>query len=273
MLGLAAFGCRGHRSLEELEAALAPVAVPIPAADEEDPLGAGYARVVRLFAAGAAPLGPATDVEVQRRRVEDQLLELAPGRCYTFLAFAHPSSVDIDLVLEGPDAQRVAFDTAPDAFPVIDAFCPPSAGTYALRLRTVRGQGRARVGAFVIEEGERNVASQRIAALRDAHLPNATPATAVTRAYLAERGAVDAPVAATPGRCLAAVAVVGQGIDDVDAAWVLDDGTEPVRDIALEAVAVLQPLCVDRAQAVRLRVQAREGAGTAWWQVFETAPP
>lgn len=266
-------GCRSHRSLEELEAALAPVGVPMPAAEDDDPLGAGFARVVRLFAAGAAPLEPPWDVDVRRGRVADRLVSLDAGRCYSFVAFATPSTVDIDLVLEDPDAQRVAMDTAPDAFPVLSTYCPQASGTFALRLRTVRGEGRARVGAYRVDEGEQNVVAQRVAALRDAHLPEGTAASALARAYLTERGAYDAPVAAIPGRCLSAVAVNGQGVTDLDAAWVLEDGTEPVRDVSLESVAVLTPLCVDRAQAVRLRLSARAGAGTVWWQVFESALP
>lgn len=264
-------GCRSRRSLEEVEEALGQVPPPqSPVA--ADALEAGFARVERLFARDATALFPPVDVDLVGRSRHDRVVEAEASRCYTFLAWSEPDGIDLDLVLTDPDGQTVAADTAPDGFPVLHAWCADVTGPHVLRASSRRGEGRARIGAYAVEDGGLAVATQRLHALRARFVPEGRIAGAVGRAFVAEGEDHDVALPLARGQCVAAVASGDGRIADLDAAWVRADGVVPVQDVGLPDVAALQAYCSESGEAVRLRLTAYEGEGVAYWQILEVDP-
>lgn len=264
-LGVAQSDCRRYRSLEEIEQALEPLQGDAPVAEPDDPLEAGLLRLRRLFAPHGEPL---LEQEVDVAPSADLTLTLDAGSCYSAAAFTD-ARVDLDLELTEPTGLVVAFDRSPDPFPVVSSFCASTSGTYALRLRTVRGQARARVGAWRLPESAELVALRELSAVRDARYPGARASGPAQRAFIAERRAHEVPVAMIPGRCYGAAALGDPGVVDVDLAWLDATGAALLQDIAVDAEPVLAPICPTEALATRLRLSMREGEGAVHWQVYE----
>ncbi len=238
-----------------------------------DPLDDGFERLERLFARGTSAFLEPVDIDFGSVSRDDRVLELEASHCYTFLGFATPRSLDLNLELTDPSGAVVASDRIPDHFPVLHVWCADESGPHVLRTSAQRGRGTARIGGYLVEDGPLAVATQRLHALRASFVPDGQPAGAVGRSFVAEGEDHDIAVPVAAGACVAAVATGSGGIEDLDLSWVRADGSEPVRDVGLPDVAVATALCPEQGEAVRLRVTAYAGAGVAFWQVLETPAP
>lgn len=269
-LALAA-GCRNYRTLEELEESEAraeALATDPQFAAPDDPLVAQFERVVRLFVdPSATELIPARRTTLDRRGEHDLLVALESGRCYAFVAYAHGERIDVDLDLYDPNAQLVAFDRAPDPFPVIPAWCAVEGGTHHLQLVASQGSGDALVGAYVLPEGLSD-AARRIEGLRALHAEDARPLGPVLHASVAERDTLSVPIATLPGRCYAIAAVASPSIQDLDLVVVDDHARLQTQDVGTDAAPVIRRVCAEGGRPLRVELRAYVGGGDVWWQVF-----
>lgn len=268
-LSSAAFfaGCRDQRTLAELEQVLEDLdeeRAPMP---DADPWTAGLDRVRRLFVGPNEVLVPEQRIELAPRSAHDHVVELEAGRCYAFAAWA-PESLDVNLEVSDPGGRVIAFDRAPDSFPVIDHVCPETTGRHAVRLRAPRRSGEVvwagwRLIDTPIVEASRALRAQALAV--DERAIAVGPAR---RVGLAEGRTVEAPLAMIPGRCYVVVART-TGVSDVDLALVDRQGEALARDIGLDATPRLGPWCPDTGGIRRLEIRARVGDGAVAWQLFE----
>lgn len=264
-------GCRNYRTLEELEESEAraeALATDPQFAAPDDPLVAQFERVVRLFVdTDATEVIPPRRTTLERRGEHDLLLSLEADRCYAFVAYAHGERIDVDLDLYDPSAQLVAFDRAPDPFPVIPAWCAPESGTYHLQLVASQGSGDALVGAYALPAGLSD-AARRIESARATHAEAARALGPVLHASLAERETLSIPIATLPGRCYAVAAVASPGVQDLDLVVVDDHARLQTQDVGTDAAPVIRRVCAERGAPLRLELRTYAGAGDVWWQVF-----
>ncbi len=263
-------GCRNYRTLEELEESAAraeALATDPEFASPSDPLVASFERVRRLYVAhDAVPLAGEERVALERGQDHDALIPLRQGTCYTFIAHGD-ADLDVDLVLQDPGAQTVAFDRAPDPFPVIASWCAPSTGTYRLQLHAARGSGEVLFGAFALPVVTAE-AARRLEALRAQHFPDAGAAGPVLSERLMVGEETSVPLATLPGACYAIVAVGDALVTDLDLVLTDDRGAILTRDLSTDATPVVR-YCAEAGGNVRLFLRPYAGAGVVWWQVFQ----
>lgn len=262
--------CRSERPVEEIAAAHGVTPAELARDLPDDALLAGIARVERIFVRDATPLDPDQRVAIEARGVVETLWPLEAGNCYTLAAWGEPAELDFDLRLEEPGGRVMAFEDAPDNFPLIPRFCAERSGRHALRV-SVRGDGggEALVRVWRQLPGVTRSVEAQIEALAAEYLGEGFAAeAAVQTTALREGRSLEFPLLVVPGRCYG---VVGTSTDvtDLDLVLTRDGDDEPLmRDLGTDATPVLLPYCPEQTGVVRLRVHAYAGQGRVWWQVW-----
>lgn len=235
-----------------------------------DPLLAGIARVERIFVRDATALDPDQRVALEARGVVETLWPLEAGNCYTMAAWGEPADLDFDLRLEEPGGRVMAFEDAPDNFPLIPRFCAERSGRHALRV-SVRGErgGEALVRVWRQQPGTTRSIEAQLEALATQYLGEGYVAeAAVQTTALREGRSLEVPVLVLPGRCYGVVGASTE-VSDLDLVLTRDGDEEPLqRDLGTDSEPVLLPFCPEEAGVVRLRIHAYAGQGRAWWQVW-----
>jgi hypothetical protein len=264
-------GCRATRTIEEVEQArgIAPARAVDVAWD--DPFAAGLFRIERLFVRDGELLGTTWRAALDAGGYHDETRTLAAGSCYAFAAWGEPDTVDIDLRVSGPGGQPVAWDDAPDNYPVVERYCPERDGVYSVRV-SARGASAEFAGrVWRLLPGDARTAEDALEARARQRFGEGLRALAAPQTtWIREGRTFETALALRPEQCVV-VGVWSAAHGDVDLEVLDGSGAALGSDIATDAAPAVGPLCAGPAGAMRrIRLRAYAGSGSVWWRVWET---
>ncbi len=277
-------GCERKQTLEavtepksaETQGGLTATRIPGTAAGsgatdpKQRPLARGAARLASTFAPQGRPLFAAVPWKFDKPGRKDLPVQLKQGMRVAFLAYAQPSSVDLDLVLTLPDGLRAAEDRSPDEMPVIAHFEVPRDGIYNLRA-TSDGAGEALLLGFEEATVPETFAARDLEALAKRYLSGATALSPVHRESLLPGHSARLAFAAVAGHCYGLVAVGSDKLRDLDLYWATAESDELEEDTGPSPDVVIPRVCMDHSGMTTVTLRAAEGSGDAFWQVYEHA--
>ncbi|HJL17272.1 MAG TPA: hypothetical protein RMH99_16515 [Sandaracinaceae bacterium LLY-WYZ-13_1] len=217
-------------------------------------------------------------------------LDLAVGKCSTFLALGGGSIRDLRLALYDGEGEEAATDSVEGEGGLVHV-CPQGEVGYRphhLVLRTREGAGAVMVAHFRSEPGagdgfdglfegvlaprvpfrdvEEHLARSR-SALRARGL---RPVDEPLLERVTEGSVVRLPVVLEEGRCYAAIGRSGEGLDDIDLFLFDAAGVEVARDLAGDAEPSIEH-CPEETGRHTVELRAFEGAGAVGVLVFSGA--
>ena len=242
-------------------------------------------------------VGPAS---LEPRETLERQLVLEGDRCMTLWAVALPADATIELEVLDAGGRRIARDAVRDSFPLLPDLCLQGPANYRVVARATRQAAEVLLQAAHIVDPLRIGASLALLAARDAATPDAVPWGPVERVHLVEGQRVSVPVAMPAGRCYSVHAVAGGpalaaaptarpplvapplpgepggpprrrsggGIRDLDLRLLDASGEELFADLGVSDVARIERFCPSETTHVRLVLEAYEGEGVAYWQLF-----
>lgn len=209
-------------------------------------------------------------------------LDLAVGRCSTFVALGGGSLRDLELTLFDGEGDEAATDSVENEGGLLHV-CPQAeegAGSrpYYLQIRALEGAGAVMVAHFGSDptEGEgfdglfEGVLAPRVP-FRDVEEHLARSRAALRARGFAEVGeavlervsegsVVRAPARLEAGRCYVAIGRSGEGVGDIDLFLLDQTGVEIARDLGADAEPSIEH-CPEEDGRFRVELRAFEGAG------------
>ena len=203
-------------------------------------------------------------------------VQLEGGVCYAILAVGDDAIGDLNLQLQDSRGRQVDQDVAPDARPTVRV-CPQLGGTFTMHVQVARGTGafiyasyrwpRGTEGPF----GLRGVTWVRLSeatALLGVEGYNPDPGFTPENGRLRRRGAQQThTVELTRGQCYAAIAVGGEGINDLDLA-ISHGGRQLATDFGSHNAFPSVRHCAETTGDYVINVTAAEGSGSYHLQIF-----
>jgi hypothetical protein len=257
-----------------------PPAPDTPLIDEHSMAGAGLEENFRLLdadmlARGYRGYGDSTRGKLAQGDRRDFSIQLEGGKCYAILAVGDNTVRDLDLVLLDPDGRALDRDVEAHARPIVRV-CPERSGKFTMRVEMTRGGGDFVYAPYHWPRGTRGpfglagliyVRLAEVTALLEAEGYAPSPDYTPEKGRLARQGATAThDLQLQGGQCYSLLAVGGDGVNNLD--LTLFDGNRSVgTDGTLNAFPSVRH-CPERTGRYRLRIQASQGSGEYFYQVF-----
>jgi hypothetical protein len=229
-----------------------------------------------IRARGYEHFGDRAQGQLTQGQDRDFNLELEGGKCYAIVAVGGNSVRDLDLALTDPRGREVDSDEGTDARPIVRV-CADDSGTFLMKVKMTQGQGRFVYHAYRWPRGTRGPfglrglswvrLSEQVQLLGvEGFEPSAnfTPG----RGTLRRQGADAGHNLELPGNeCFSIVAVGGDGVRDLD--LTLSSGRNDITADGTHDAMPRVTYCTQSAGTYRLKVEAADGSGDYFYQVFQ----
>ena len=229
-----------------------------------------------MLARGYESFGSMTRGELQQGGTRDFNIELEGGKCYAIVAVGGSTVRNLDLTLMNASGNELDRDIADDARPIVRV-CPENSGRHRMQVKMTEGTGNFVYHAYRWPRGTRGpfglsgliyVRLAEVTSLLQVEGFQPSADFAPGRGRLRRQGAsgghnIDLP----SGKCFAVLVVGGDGVNDIDVS--LNKGRN-----RLAADGSRNPFpnvrhCTTQAGAYRLNIEAANGSGSYFYQVFE----
>jgi hypothetical protein len=243
--------------------------------------GAGLEENFRLLdadmrARGYESMGDPTRGNLGESETRDFQVSLEGGKCYAILAVGDNGVRDLDLILSDPGGRQIDRDVERDPRPIVRV-CPNATGNYTMQIKMFSGAGQFVYAPYRWPRGTRGPFG--LAGLMYVRLAEVTQLLEVEgyqpdvdatpgRGRIARQGQSRTEnVQLEQGQCYSVLVVGGQGVNDLDVT-LLRDGTALANDGGSRNAFPSVRHCPDRSGRYQLKVEAGDGAGDYFYQVF-----
>lgn len=204
-------------------------------------------------------------------------LSLEAGRCYAFATFAGAGALDTDVYLVDGEGHWLAQDARGDRDGLV-RFCAPSAGTFTLQIRLLRGEGAVFTAAYLQNTGaaptadaEPLIAADSVAGASIEESSALIDADMRARGYenfgdaqrgdLGEAGTNTYEMDLEADICYALVAVGDSGVRDIDITLSDASGRTVDADVDDEPRSIVR-VCPTARGHYRMAIRMTSGSGT-----------
>lgn len=260
----------------------------------DDPLAGRMREIAERMRSAGLAIGPiGGEGFLAMRETRTAAIDLPAGKCATIVALASDGVRDLDATLYLPSGDVLAEDVEPDAHPTVQVCAGEAMRRLYYHLQAYDGAGAFLYTSFVGERasfeaaarivgGRPGVASDTTTQVEeDARVREFTegvrrrgfqPIEAPAQLRLARDQRLRVPLAVQESHCYTVAAFAGQGVEDVDARVLDEEGAEVARDVSATADSTAQ-FCTEHEGDYAVELHAARGDGSVRVLFFEASSP